>query len=167
MTSITFTTLPSVQFDVSAMVAEINRVRANPYVYAKAIPGMTASDLASIQTIPASAGLILDSKGLGRGAQQWVNYSRDHDITGHGSNPGARLDALGAYQAIGENLSYGYRTPKDIVQAWILDAGIPDKGHRKNLLNPVYTHVGIGYGSHPSYNIMVDALFAKGFVPSF
>lgn len=167
MTSVTFSTPAVVAFDVNGMIAEINRARANPYAYAQSIPGMTLSDLASIRSMPASPGLILDSSGLSRGAQQWVNYSRDHAITGHGYNPGARLDALGAYQTIGENLSYGYRTPKDVVQAWILDANVGDKGHRRNILNPIYTHMGVGYGSHPTYGIMVDVMLAKGFVPSF
>lgn len=41
----------------------------------------------------------------------------------------------------GENIAYGTDyTPQDVVAAWM-----KSPGHRKNILNPDFTHIGIGY----------------------
>ncbi len=50
----------------------------------------------------------------------------------------------------GENIAGGYRTPSDVVSAWM-----NSPGHKENIMNPDYTHIGIGYypdsGSGLSY----------------
>jgi uncharacterized YkwD family protein len=56
---------------------------------------------------------------------------RDHGIT---------------YNSAGENIAQGQRSPEEVVQAWM-----NSPGHRQNILNPNYTHIGVGYepaGNH-------------------
>lgn len=50
---------------------------------------------------------------------------------------------------IAENAAAGFPTGLSVVIAWIIDAGVPDLGHRVNLLNGSYEHIGIG--KHNSY----------------
>ncbi|WAA13162.1 CAP domain-containing protein [Fervidibacillus halotolerans] len=57
------------------------------------------------------------------------------------------LDHFGIdYTYAGENLAYGFPTPEQVVSAWM-----NSEGHRKNILNPKYTHIGIGYVSTGHY----------------
>lgn len=44
------------------------------------------------------------------------------------------------YQSAGENIAQGQRTPEEVVQAWM-----NSEGHRANILNANFTHIGVGY----------------------
>lgn len=44
------------------------------------------------------------------------------------------------YKTAGENIAYGYKTPKDVVTGWMNSSG-----HRANILNASYTQIGVGY----------------------
>ncbi|MFZ0444614.1 MAG: CAP domain-containing protein [Bacillus sp. (in: firmicutes)] len=51
-----------------------------------------------------------------------------------------------SYRTAGENIAQGQRTPQEVVNAWMNSAG-----HRKNILNGNFTHIGVGYeasGNH-------------------
>ena len=50
------------------------------------------------------------------------------------------------YKSAGENLSQGYSSPKVVVNAWMNSSG-----HRKNILNPSYTKIGVGYVKSGNY----------------
>lgn len=43
------------------------------------------------------------------------------------------------YKTAGENIAQGQRTPEAVVEAWMNSAG-----HRANILNPNFTHIGVG-----------------------
>jgi uncharacterized protein YkwD len=42
-------------------------------------------------------------------------------------------------RSVGENVAYGNVSPEQLVQMWMDSAG-----HRANILNPVFTHLGVG-----------------------
>ncbi len=44
------------------------------------------------------------------------------------------------FRAAGENIAMGQRSPQEVVKAWMNSSG-----HRKNILNGSYTHIGVGY----------------------
>ena len=44
------------------------------------------------------------------------------------------------YRTAGENIAKGYATPEAVVNAWMSSSG-----HRANILNSSYTHIGVGY----------------------
>jgi uncharacterized YkwD family protein len=46
------------------------------------------------------------------------------------------------YRAAGENIAMGQRSPQEVVNAWM-----NSEGHRKNILNPNFTHIGVGHVS--------------------
>jgi hypothetical protein len=46
---------------------------------------------------------------------------------------------------IGENAAMGYPDGLSVVIGWIIDQGIPSLGHRNNLLDGRFEHIGIGY----------------------
>jgi uncharacterized protein YkwD len=52
----------------------------------------------------------------------------------------------------GENCSYGYDDAMDIVMQLLIDQNIKSLGHRKNILNPKFTHIGVSIHTHRKYN---------------
>lgn len=56
-------------------------------------------------------------------------------------SPFDRLKAVGiSYKAAGENIAKGQRTPEEVVTAWMNSAG-----HRANILDEKFTHIGVGF----------------------
>ncbi|OIK15780.1 sporulation protein [Bacillus sp. MUM 116] len=50
------------------------------------------------------------------------------------------------YNYAGENIAMGQKTPEEVVKAWM-----NSEGHRKNILNPNYNYIGVGYVADGSY----------------
>ena len=50
------------------------------------------------------------------------------------------------YRSAGENIARGQTTPHKVVDAWMNSSG-----HRANILNSSYTHIGVGYASNGHY----------------
>lgn len=62
-------------------------------------------------------------------------------------SPFDRMKALGiAYKGAGENIAQGQRSPQEVVQAWM-----DSPGHRANILNGKFTHIGVGYVKTGNY----------------
>ena len=61
------------------------------------------------------------------------------------------------YMCAGENIAAGQRTPERVVQAWM-----DSEGHRKNIMNPRYTEIGVGcyYDADQPYKYYWGQLFA-------
>lgn len=45
-----------------------------------------------------------------------------------------------SYKGAAENIAKGYSTPEAVVDGWMKSSG-----HRANILNSTYTHIGVGY----------------------
>lgn len=59
-------------------------------------------------------------------------------------SPFQQMRSMGVtYSAAGENIAKGQQTPQEVVNAWMNSAG-----HRANILNKSYTHMGVGYTSN-------------------
>jgi uncharacterized protein YkwD len=57
-----------------------------------------------------------------------------------GDGPSDRIDAAGiSWSRLGENIAMGYPTPEDVMDGWMTSSG-----HRANILNPDFTHLGVG-----------------------
>ncbi len=51
-----------------------------------------------------------------------------------------------SYRSAGENIAKGYATPEAVVKAWM-----NSPGHRANILNSSFTHIGVGYVKNGNY----------------
>ena len=51
----------------------------------------------------------------------------------------------------GENISYGQDNGKSVITALLVDDGVADRGHRKNLFTDAYGATGIFTGPHKQY----------------
>ncbi len=59
-----------------------------------------------------------------------------------------------SYSAAGENIAAGQRTPQEVVEGWM-----NSPGHRANILNEHFTHIGVGYVEGGSYGTYWTQLF--------
>ncbi|MBM7855188.1 putative YkwD family protein [Desulfohalotomaculum tongense] len=50
------------------------------------------------------------------------------------------------YSYAGENIAVGYRTPESVMEGWM-----NSPGHRKNILNPNFTEIGVGFTADGYY----------------
>lgn len=50
------------------------------------------------------------------------------------------------YRSAGENIAKGYASPQAVVNGWMNSAG-----HRANILNASFTHIGVGYAGGGNY----------------
>ncbi len=66
--------------------------------------------------------------------------SFSHTRPDGGSFSTALTEAGVSYIRSGENIAYGQTTPQQVVQAWMDSAG-----HRANILDAGFTHIGVGY----------------------
>lgn len=101
------------------------------------------------------------SVGLIKAAHDWVSTQGPTGTTGHGDS-WSRIQKYGTYSGAAENISYGFNDARKIVCQLLIDDGVSNRGHRKNIFGN-YTHVGIGCGSHKTYNYMCDQDFATNY----
>ena len=77
------------------------------------------------------------------------HYFDHYEPAPHNTDPGQRLDAAGAtYRGWGENIAEGQNSPAEVMADWM-----KSQGHRDNILNPGFTHLGVGvrYGTGAVY----------------
>ncbi len=88
--------------------------------------------------------LVID-KPLMAAAREKSQDMKNNNYFSHTSptfgSPFDRMKALGiAYQSAGENIAKGQQTPEQVVEAWM-----NSEGHRANILDAKFTHIGVGY----------------------
>jgi uncharacterized protein YkwD len=95
-----------------------------------------ASDLEAEQMLQNSAKRHTEDMAL----RDFVSH-----VNPDGASLGDRVEAEGyPVWRLGENIAAGYRTPEDVVDAWMAS-----QGHCANIMNPVYTQIGVGYAYEP------------------
>ena len=101
-------------------------------------------------------------------AIELFEIARDHAInsgkrgtTGHQQFEKRYGPMLGAYSEVAENCAYGYENASDILIRLLIDEGIPDLGHRKNLLNPGTNKIGLSIQPHKKYRYNCVMSFGK------
>ncbi|WP_214481790.1 CAP domain-containing protein [Bacillus sp. SM2101] len=81
-----------------------------------------------------------------KSADMQSNKYFDHNSPTYGS-PFDMMKKFGiTYKSAGENIAYGQKTPQEVVNAWM-----NSEGHRKNILNSSFTHIGVGYVEQGNY----------------
>lgn len=88
---------------------------------------------------------------LGRVARYKSQDMRDNRYFSHTSpvygSPFQMMKDFGiTYRSAGENIAKGQRTPEAVVSAWMNSSG-----HRANILNSSFTHIGVGYVADGHY----------------
>lgn len=176
-----------------AVLSELNAARTNPPAYAQRLdallphyeglvyrpPGATVGirtregtaavreAAAALRATPARPALSR-SAGMSEGARDLVEDHGPRGRLGHtgsdGSSMGDRVNRYGQWlERITESISYGPATGAAVIQGLIIDDGVPDRGHRRNLLDPTVRVAGIACGRHATYGTMCVIDLAGGY----
>jgi uncharacterized protein YkwD len=174
------------------IVKEVNLARTNPGAYASwlrgqrqyyrgtqlrrpgEVPIRTKEGLAAVDEAirwlekQRPVGALGYSRGLSLAARDLIAPQGASGGFGHtgpdGSTPSDRIERHGQWESvIGENVAYGQRTARDVVAAFIVDDGVPGRGHRKNLFNAAFHVMGVDCGPHSTYGTTCAITIAGGF----
>lgn len=82
-----------------------------------------------------------------------------------GSSPSDRLSRYGTWHtSYSENVDYGlFATGRDVIVDLLVDDGVPDRGHRRNIFDSSARLVGVSCGPHPRYGSVCVIDQAGGF----
>ena len=103
--------------------------------------------------------ILYPAEGLAKASFLLADDQQKHGGIGHisknGYTPQNRIKRYGTWDICsGEDITYGSFEAREIVIALLIDDGVPDRGHRKNVLNPCFHFAGVAYGGHPTYQSM-------------
>lgn len=92
-----------------------------------------------------------ENESLSRVAREKSRDMADRNYFSHQSptygSPFEMMKSFGIrYNAAGENIAKGYTSPQSVVDGWM-----NSQGHRENILNSVYTQIGVGYYPYGNY----------------
>ena len=108
------------------------------------------------------------SAGMNLGARDHVNDQAPRGLMNHRGTDGTmawdRVSRYGEWQRkVSENMTFGPSSARDVVAGLLIDDGIRDRSHRKNVLDADIKLVGVACGPHKTYRIMCDIVHAVGF----
>jgi uncharacterized protein YkwD len=116
-------------------------------------------------------GPLTQSTALTKAARDHATDQARTGAVGHtgadGSSTKTRAERYGTWQiSLSENIDYSQMVRgSDVIENLIVDDGVPDRGHRRNIYDPTVKVVGIACGPHPRYAAMCVMVHAGGFVP--
>lgn len=161
-----------------AVLAELNFAREHPAAYARRLELQQVSDaaeelatssdpqafaeaIAFLEQQPPLKPLRPDS-GLTAAALDHVSRQGPRGEVGHGQfSRRVQAHVLG-FSLAGEDIDYGRHTPDEVVARLIVDAGVPDRGHRTNIFARGFDLGGVSCGPHTVYGAMCVIDFAGG-----
>jgi uncharacterized protein YkwD len=162
-----------------AVLEELNLARTRPHEYAASLEARMRALSGTDDRCVAEAAAFLrrqhaleplqSCQGLAMSAREHVAEQGATGETGHrsgnGESPFSRMGRWGQWTGrAGENISYGYADARTIVMTLIVDQGVRDRGHRRNIFCRDFKVAGAACGPHARYGAMCVIDFAEGFV---
>jgi len=165
------------RISAASVIRELNLARENPSLYATfaqesrpfhMIEGGRAVDEAArflkkarpLPPLTLSAGM---SHAAADHCAEQIAGQLGHEGSDR-SHGGDRISRYGSWSTTwGENISYSRKTAREVVLALIIDDGVRDRGHRKNIFNPKFNYAGAAFGPHARYRTVCTIDFAGGF----
>lgn len=118
-----------------------------------------------VQKLKIPLPFLLPDKNLGN--MSWAHaqdLAKRNGIISHKSSSGKdfvqRLKETGAYRCAAENLFIGNPNPLEALITLLIDYGVPDKGHRVNLLDPTFERMGGSFSSISNKKLVLVQVFA-------
>lgn len=172
---------------------ELNKVRSNPKLYAEqyledlipcysgkiiSFPGQEPlrtkegvaplieciKELKNTDAVP----ILNPAFGLWKAAADHVADQKKNGGIGHisknGATPQNRIEKYGEWNICSvEDITYGSLDAQQIVIFLLIDDGVYDRSHRKNILNKCTRFAGVAFGTHPHYQSICVIDYAGDF----
>lgn len=103
------------------------------------------------------------SEPLARAAADHVAVQSRSGAVGHytgRSGPGERMKARGGGPYVNEVITYGHHSPAGVIHQFLIDDGVPGRGHRFSLLRTDHRYAGVACGRHPVHRTMCVILMS-------
>ncbi|HEX4957555.1 MAG TPA: CAP domain-containing protein [Lacibacter sp.] len=117
-----------------------------------------------IQKIKAPLPFLLPDANLVQ--MSWAHaqdLAKRNGIISHKSSSGKdfiqRLKETGTFRCGAENIFIGNPNPLEALITLLIDYGVPDKGHRVNLLDPTFERMGVGFSSLGGKKLVLVQVF--------
>ncbi len=124
----------------------------------KYVKGKTTSSVTSLKTELAEAKglqMLNVDEGLLKQAVSHAEDMGENGMIGHTSSEGQDVESrlLKFYGSTfgGENCDYGHEKAMDIVASLLIDEGVSNYTHRKNILKSKYLAIGVAIRPHDNY----------------
>ena len=180
LTSAAFAREKATQSDAvsaTAVLHELNLARENPSLYAAFVAEARPSFMKERGKAVDEAVRFLQkarplppltlSAGMSRAAADHCAEQVEGQLGHEGSDRshgGDRISRYGSWSTTwGENISYSRKTAREVVLALLIDDGVRDRGHRKNIFNPKFNYAGAAFGPHARYRTVCTIDFAGGY----
>ncbi|WP_224981360.1 CAP domain-containing protein [Geomonas agri] len=173
------------------ILAETNAARQHPQRYAQYIRDFKKYFIGKAYRLPGSLNMVMTSEGKGALNEAAQFLSRQRPLPALSWSPGLakaaadlvreqtvsgetghdergdmkkRIARYGSWRSsFGENISYGPDTARQVVMGLIIDDGVPDRGHRKNIFDRSFGTMGAACGPHPRYRTICVMDLASDF----
>jgi uncharacterized protein YkwD len=86
-------------------------------------------------------------------AKSYATYSGRKGIIGHNRFDQRFQLLISLRKTVGENCSYGEESAVGVVVQLLIDEGVANLGHRKNILSNTFKKIGVGFAPHRGYGI--------------
>ena len=171
---------PSLEEEV---LAEINYVRGHPREYAEQLREYRTYFDGQLLFLPGDSNGVVTREGT-NAVDEAIDFlerqaplpplapgsllalaARDHAVeqgemgaTGHvsadGASPGERVQRRGGGRFVGETISYGFGDGNSVVRGFVIDDGVPGRGHRALIFSQGFRYAGVGCGEHARYRVI-------------
>ena len=85
---------------------------------------------------------------------QYLAGGADDHFWADGTGPSDRLERRGGGPNVGEIISFGFDDSREVARAFIVDDGVPNRGHRQAVFSARYRYAGVACGPHPRYRAL-------------
>ena len=152
------------------VVELINQARTNPQLFLNevALPYIKKKDLSrnryakslihELERLDSMKPLTFDSS-LQKMSEDFAEEAGKKGWVGHKRTEKRFEEYASEVEITAENLQYGYDEPLDIVMDLLIDIDIPNLGHRKNILAPIFSIIGVAINNHKDYEYLTVMSF--------
>ena len=125
---------------VSVSAPSVTQSAQSSYTFSRQVVSLVNKQRAKAGLKPLTLSTKLSAVAKAKAIDMYKKDYFDHNSPVYGS-PFDMMKAFGVtFRYAGENIASGYKTPEDVMKAWM-----NSPGHRANIMNKNFTTIGMGY----------------------
>jgi uncharacterized protein YkwD len=158
-----------VRTNPKSLIPHLTTILNNRKEKNNAVGVATVQEAIDFMKVQKPLGALTWSEGLKNGCRDQAASAGPAGIVGHLGAKGEKFDEFiqkyGQFQGHeGQNIAYGRTDALGLISQFIIDDGVPDRGHRRNIFKPHFKVMGSFTGDHSKHGYMTCVDFADGFL---